>query len=935
VSIPFLLDGEAVTAEAGETIWQVAQRRGTEIPHLCHLDRAGYRPDGNCRACMVEIAGERVLAASCIRTPAEGMVVTTASERVRRTRRVVFELLLADQPAAARDPAGPFARYANELGVMESRFPRTTPPVAADASHPAMLVQLDACIACGLCERACREVQHNDVIGLAHRGGDVRVVFDAALPMGLSSCVGCGECVQACPTGALLPAAVVAEGVRAVVPDRVVDSVCPYCGVGCQVAFHVADGRIVEVTGRDGPSNQGRLCVKGRFGFDYVRHPDRLTVPLVRIDGAAKDPADCVDPEAVRAKFREASWDEALDRAAAGLRRVRDGLGGDALAGFGSAKGANEEAYLFQKLVRTGFGTNNVDHCTRLCHAASVSALLEGIGSASVTAPFTAVGDADFILVIGANPAENHPVAATYIKDAAARGAVLAVADPRGTGLDRFAAHTLRFSPGSDVALLNAMLNVVITEALFDRQFVAARTAGFEALAAHVAPFTPEAMAPLCGIDAAAIRAVARGFARARAAIILWGMGISQSVHGTDNARALAALALLCGQVGRPGTGLHPLRGQNNVQGASDAGLIPMMLPDYHRVDDAASRDAAAHVWGAPVPTSPGLTVVEILHAAEEGRIRGMYVMGENPAMSDPDVAHARAALASLDHLVVQDLFLTETAALADVILPASAWPEKTGTVTNTNRQVQMGRAALTPPGEARQDLWIIVELARRLGLAWEHRDVSAVFAEMASLMPSLTHVTWERLAAEGAVTYPVPGPGLPGRDIVFGDRFPTADGRAHLVPAALSDPTELPDAAFPFVLTTGRQLEHWHTGTMTRHAAVLDALEPGPTLSLCPADMRRLGLAPGAEARVVTRRGEIVLAVRAAPGLPEGLAFIPFAYHEAAANMLTHPGLDPIAHIPGFKHCAARIETLAPQVPISRVSASPMPVTGEGGGGA
>ncbi|WP_291296683.1 formate dehydrogenase subunit alpha [Elioraea sp.] len=935
MSVTFTLDGEAVTATPGETIWQVAQRRGTEIPHLCHLDRPGYRPDGNCRACMVEIAGERVLAASCIRTPADGMVVTTASERVRRTRRVVFELLLADQPASLRDPNGTFARFTAQLGVTESRFPRTAPDLAADASHPAMLVQLDACIACGLCERACREVQHNDVIGLAHRGSDVRVVFDAALPMGASSCVGCGECVQACPTGALLPASVAIEGVRAVVPDRVVDSVCPYCGVGCQVAFHVADGRIVEVTGRDGPSNQGRLCVKGRFGFDYVRHPDRLTVPLVRIDGAAKDPADCIDPESARGKFREASWDEALDRAATGLRHVRDRFGGDALAGFGSAKGANEEAYLFQKLVRTGFGTNNVDHCTRLCHAASVSALLEGIGSAAVTAPFTAVADADFILVIGANPTENHPVAATYIKDAAVRGAVLAVADPRGTGLDRFATHTLRFSPGSDVALLNAMLNVVITEGLVDRQFVAARTQGFDVLAAHVAPFTPEAMAPVCGIGADAIRAVARGFARARAAIILWGMGISQSVHGTDNARALTALALLCGQVGRPGTGLHPLRGQNNVQGASDAGLIPMMLPDYQRVDDAASRAAAEAVWGAPVPTAPGLTVVEILHAAEEGRIRGMYVMGENPAMSDPDVAHARAALASLDHLVVQDLFLTETAALADVILPASAWPEKSGTVTNTNRQVQMGRAALTLPGEARQDLWIIVELARRLGLAWEHRAVAEVFAEMASLMPSLTHVTWERLVAEGAVTYPVPGPGLAGSGIVFADRFPTADGRARLVPAALSDPTELPDAAFPFVLTTGRQLEHWHTGTMTRHTAVLDALEPGPTLSLCPADMRRLGLSPGEDARVVTRRGEIVLAVRAAPGLPEGLAFIPFAYHEAAANMLTHPGLDPIAHIPGFKHCAARIEPIAPQLPISRASASPMPVTGEGGGGA
>jgi formate dehydrogenase major subunit len=912
VSVTFTLDGVAVTAEAGETIWSVAKRLGHEIPHLCHLDRPGYRADGNCRACVVEVAGERVLAPSCLRAPTEGMVVATASERVARTRRVVFDLLMADQPAQLRDPAGPFARFAHAAGVTQSRFPRTATPPAPDASHPAMRVALDACIACGLCERACREVQHNDVIGFAGRGADVRVVFDADMPMGGSTCVACGECVQACPTGALLPASVVQEGVRAPVAEQVVASVCPYCGVGCQVDFHVAENRIVEVTGREGPSNQGRLCVKGRFGFDYIGHAERLTRPLVRIAGAAKAPADCLAPEAARAKFREATWEEALTRAAAGLARVRDTAGPEAMAGFGSAKGSNEEAYLFQKLVRMGFGTNNVDHCTRLCHAASVSALLEGIGSAAVTAPFTAVADSDVILVIGANPAENHPVAATYVKDAAARGATLIIADPRPTGLDRYASRLVRFSANADVALLNAMLHVVVTEGLYDRDFVASRTEGFAALAEHVRGFTPEAMAPRCGVPPETIREVARLYAGARAAMILWGMGVSQSVHGTDNARALVALALLCGQVGREGAGLHPLRGQNNVQGASDAGLIPMMLPDYARVSDKAARERAAAAWGAAPPDAPGLTVVEILHAAEEGTIKAMLVMGENPAMSDPDVAHARAALARLDHLVVQDLFLTETAALADVILPASAWPEKSGTVTNTNRQVQLGRAALSPPGEARQDIWIIVELARRLGLPWQHRPVAEVFTEMAALMPSLANITWERLAAEGAVTYPAPSPDRPGQDIVFAARFPTPSGRAHLAPAALSDPAEIPDADFPFVLTTGRQLEHWHTGTMTRHATVLDALEPAASVSLAPADMRRLGLRAGEMARVVTRRGEIMLAVRVAPGLAEGLAFIPFAYREAAANMLTHPGLDPIAHIPGFKHCAARIERAA-----------------------
>jgi formate dehydrogenase major subunit len=907
VSIAFTLDGVPMRAEPGETIWQAAQRAGVAIPQLCHLDQPGYRPDGNCRACLVEIPGERALAAACIRKPSEGMQVLGATARVAQARRMVFELLLADMPeGAARDGAGGFARWSRALGVTRSRFAPEPRGIAPDLSHPAMAVQLDACIACGLCERACREVQHNDVIGFAGRGLEARVVFDAALPMGASSCVGCGECVQACPTGALLPRAALDDAQRRDTrAAEKVASICPYCGVGCQLDFHIRDGAIVEVTGRDGPANRGRLCVKGRFGFDYVRHADRLTTPLIRI--APKDPADCLAPS--RERFREASWEEALALAAAGLRRIRDTRGPNALAGFGSAKGSNEEAYLFQKLVRTGFGTNNVDHCTRLCHAASVAALLEGIGSGAVTAPFTAVKDAEVILVIGARPTENHPVAATFIKDAAARGAKLVVLDPRGTGLDRFATETVRFEPGRDVPLLNAMLHVVIAEGLHDPAYVAAHTTDFEALRDHVAALTPEAMAPLCGIAPDQIRRVARLYAKARTAIILWGMGVSQSTHGTDTTRCLIALALLCGQVGRPGTGLHPLRGQNNVQGASDAGLIPMSFPDYHPVAEAATRAHLEALWNATLDPKPGLTVVEILHAAARGEIAGMYIMGENPAMSDPDLAHARAALAKLEHLVVQDLFLTETAALADVVLPASAWPEKTGTVTNTNRQVQMGRAALPLPDGARQDLELIVAMARGLGLDWTYTHPREVFAEMTQAMPSLANITWDRLEREGSVTYPCHAPDAPGEEIVFGDHFPTPSGRARLVPATPRDPDELPDAAYPFVLTTGRELEHWHTGAMTRRAEVLDALQPGPTASLAPETLAALGIAPGARMRLVTRRGAVELTARADPALPERLVFLPFAYREAAANLLTNPALDPMGKIPEFKYCAVRVE--------------------------
>ncbi|HWK44962.1 MAG TPA: formate dehydrogenase subunit alpha [Stellaceae bacterium] len=917
-TIAFTLDGQPVEAEAGETIWQVAQRTGTSIPHLCYSPAPGYRPDGNCRTCMVEIEGERVLAASCIRKPSPGLKVRTSSERAVTARKLVFELLVGDQPdrATAPDPDSRLWHWADAVGVTEGRFPKRAAPVA-DWSHPAMAVQLDACIQCNLCVRACREVQVNDVIGMAARGHWEKIVFDFDDPMGASTCVACGECVQACPTGALMPASVVdrSTGARAAVADRQVDSVCPYCGVGCQLTYNLKDDKLLFVDGRDGPSNENRLCVKGRFGFDYVHHKHRLTDPLIRLPGVAKHAEDQVDPANPWTHFRKATWDEALAVAAGGLKAIRDRHGGDALAGFGSAKGSNEEAYLFQKLVRTGFGTNNVDHCTRLCHASSVAALIEGIGSGAVSAPFNAVEDADVIIVIGANPTQNHPVAATFFKNAAKRGATLIVMDPRGQALSRHATHMLQFKPGRDVAMLNALLNVIVSEGLVDRQYVQAHTEDYQRLADHVKDFTPEEMAPICGIDAETLRTVARTYARAEAAIIFWGMGVSQHIHGTDNARCLIALSLITGQIGRPGTGLHPLRGQNNVQGASDAGLIPMFFPDYQSVEDPTIRGRYETLWDAKLPPKRGLTVVEIMHATAAGEIRGMYVMGENPAMSDPDVQHARAALAKLEHLVVQDIFLTETAAYADVVLPASAWPEKDGSVTNTNRQVQLGRKALPLPGQARQDLEIIQSMARGLGLDWRYPHVRDVFHEMTLAMPSLANITWARLEREGSVTYPCDAPDRPGNDIVFGDGFPTASTRARLVPAAIVPPAEEPDAEYPMVLTTGRQLEHWHTGAMTRRASVLDELEPEPTASLSPADLRRLGVPAGGWVRVLTRRGAIELRARADGDVPDGLVFIPFAFAEAAANVLTNPQLDPFGKIPEFKYCAARVEAMANSV--------------------
>ena len=913
--IDFTLDGREVSAEDGETIWQVASREGIDIPHLCYSTAATYRADGNCRACMVEIEGERTLAASCIRTPTPGMVVKSATERADTARKMVMELLLADQPAreSCHDPKSELWHWAEEMGQLSSRFPAREAP-APDPSHPAMAVNLDACIHCTRCVRACRENQVNDVIGMAYRGHGAKVVFDFDDPMGASTCVACGECVQACPTGALMPANLLdAAGVRTGFADRQVNSVCPYCGVGCQIAYNIKGNEIISVDGREGPGNMGRLCVKGRFGFDYITHPHRLTKPLIRKDNTPKGADLDIDPADPWTHFREASWDEALDFAAAGLRRVRERDGGHALAGFGSAKGSNEEAYLVQKLVRTGFRTNNVDHCTRLCHASSVAALLENIGSGAVTAPFTDALKADVIIVIGANPTENHPVAATFFKNAATQGKTLVVCDPRGQALKAQATHMLQFTPGADVSLINAMMNVIVAEKLFDRQYVEAHTEGFDELREHLKGFPPEKMAPICGIDAETIRTVARKYARAERSIIFWGMGISQHVHGTDNARCLISLALMTGQIGRPGTGLHPLRGQNNVQGASDAGLIPIVYPDYQSVEDADIRKKFEKLWGVELNPKRGLTVVEIVNAILAGEIKAMYIMGENPAMSDPDSGHARKALAALEHLVVQDIFLTETAFQADVILPASAWPEKDGTVTNSNRQVQIGRQALELPGDVRQDWWIIQEIARRMGLDWRYDHPRDVYAEMRGCMESIKGITWERLEREGSVVYPCSSEDDPGQEVMFGDGFPTLSGRGRMRPADIVPPDEQPDDEYPMVLTTGRQLEHWHTGAMTRRAGVLDALEPQAFASLSPGDIRKMGIAPGDTIRVATRRGAIETRVRSDGAVPEGMIFISFCFAEAAANRLTNPALDPFGKIPEYKFCAARVEKGGP----------------------
>ncbi len=903
-AITITIDGREIKSCAGATIWEAAQSMGVDIPTLCH--QPGMEPVGVCRVCAVEVEGARTLVPSCHRKIEPGMVIRTGSDRVVRAQKTLVAMLMADHGVQSEPENCELTALAEQLeaGNGVSALPAKETGCAQDFSSAVIAVDHSACILCDRCIRACTDVQGNNVIGRGGKGASAGIVFDADLPMGESTCVSCGECMAACPTDALTNKSLTLQIVPA--KTREVDSVCPYCGVGCSITYQVAGNTLLSVRGDEtSPVNQGRLCVKGRYGFDYAHHPDRLTTPLIRKEGAPKTKELPGNPLAL---FREASWEEALDLTAASLGKIHEAHGPSGLAGFGSAKCSNEDNYLFQKLIRAAFGTNNVDHCTRLCHASSVAALFQTIGSGAVSNPFSDALKADFILVAGANATENHPVAATFIKQAASAGATLAVIDPRRIDLVDHADMFVQFRPGTDVALFNGLLNAVITEKRYDADFVAARTEGFDELAENVKPYTPENVAKLTGVPADMLRELARRYATSARSIIFWGMGLSQHTHGTDNCRALIALCLICGQIGREGTGLHPLRGQNNVQGASDVGLIPMVYSGYQDVGSPRIRRKFEKAWGRKLDPEPGLTVMEIADAAIRGEVKGMYIMGENPAMSDPNLNHSRGALANLEFLVVQDIFLTETAYFADVILPSTAFPEKTGTYTNTDRRVQIGRRAIDPPGEAREDWRIVAEISERLGYPMDYASEAEIFDEIASLTPFMAGMSYDRLGGHGLL-WPCTKPDRPGREILFGKSFPS--GRGKLIPVQYAPAKELPDDDYPFVLNTGRNIYHWHTGAITRRAQALEAAEPGPYVEMSPDDLKRLKIRDGADVLVESRRGEITLPARASARGRPGQVFIPFHYVEAAANLLTVDDLDPYGKIPEFKFCAVRVRKL------------------------
>ena len=926
------IDGRPVTVPEGTTILHAARELGIEIPVLCHDDR--YAPVGVCRLCAVDVGG-RVLVAACIRPVEPGMTVQTSTAPVERARRTLTALLESDQPMP-EDDFKETTTGDNELLVLARRFDvnRETaglPPGGearpTDLSNPVIAVDHQSCILCDRCVRACDDIQGNDVIGRTGKGYSTRIAFDLDQPMGASSCVTCGECVAACPTGAITNVPI-SLPLRPREELKSVDSVCPYCGVGCAITYHVDpdENKIVFAEGRPQPASQSRLCVKGRYGWDYAMSSQRLTTPLIRIegsypkgplstdvrgegDGRRKKPGGLVDYDQVLPHFREATWEEALALVADRLRGIWDEFGPEAIAGFGSAKCSNEEAYLFQKLIRAGFGTNSVDHCTRLCHASSVAALLDGVGSAAVSTTYGDIVNADVAILSGTNTTANHPVASSFFKQAKRRGTKLIVVDPRRERIADYADIFCQIKPGTDVAFYNGVLHEIIRLGLVDQEFVRSRTTGYSDLAKLVREYPPERAAQICGVDAEMIREVARVWGGAAAGLVFWGMGVSQHTTGTDNARGLIALCCLTGNVGRPGTGLHPLRGQNNVQGASDAGLIPMMYPDYQRVTEPAVREKFEAVWGRALSPKAGLTVTEVISSILGKGVRGMYMMGENPFLSDPNINKVRKALSALDFLVVQDIFLTETAEFADVVLPATSYLEKEGTYTNTDRRVQRGRKVIDAPGEAREDWWILQDIANRVGLPMSYGHPREVFEELVSVMPSYANLTWDNIDGTGKL-YPNEDPETSdGQVVLFNETFSTDDGKAHLRAAEWMAADELPDPAFPMVLNTGRLLQHWHTGSMTRRSFALDTIAPEALVYLNQADADLLGVAGGDYVRVSSRRGSIEIKVSISNRETPGACFIPFHFREAAANLLTNDAIDPIGKIPEYKFCAVRIE--------------------------
>jgi formate dehydrogenase alpha subunit len=895
--ITITLDGHKVQCRAGRPILEIAEENGIDIPHLCHDDR--LTPSAACRLCLVEIEGQRGLQAACSREAEEGMVIRTETAEIHATRKATLELLISEHRLSCttcdKDGDCLLQDYAYRYQINETHYPplhRRIRTFNYTSYDPAIKYDPSKCISCQRCVKICREVQGVEALTIRGRGGDVMISTGLDLPLKESPCETCGNCISTCPTGALYEHAARRQArSKDLTKTR---TTCNYCGVGCQIDLNVhrRTKDIVRISSETGViPNDGNTCVKGRFGFDFISSSERLRVPLIRENGS----------------FRESSWDEALSLAARRLGELKDNYGPDALAGLSSARATNEDNFVMQKFVRAVMRTNNIDHCARLCHASTVAGLARAFGSGAMTNSIAEIKEAPVVLVIGSNTTECHPIIGINIRQAVAAGRTrLIVADPRRISLTEIASIHLRQRPGTDVALINALMNVILDEKLEDEHFITNRTEGFAEIRNSIKKNTPAFAEKITGVPAEDIRLAARLYAGAESASIIYSMGITQHTTGTDNVLSLANLAMMTGNVGKPSSGVNPLRGQNNVQGACDLGALPNVYSGYQKVDDPAARRKFEKAWDCSLPTSPGLTVVEMINAAAEGALKGLFIMGENPMLSDPDINHVRKGLKNLDFLMVQDIFLTETARLADIVLPACCFAEEDGTFTNTERRVQRVRKAVEPPGEAREDWRIICDLAEKMGYEMNYRGAEEIQKEICRLTPSYAGITYPRIEKTG-LQWPCPDANHKGTKYLHEGRFARGLGKFHLV--EFLPPVEMPDAEYPLILTTGRMLEHWHTGTMSRKCRVLEDLVPHGTLEISGEDAGRLGINNGDLLAVSSRRGKIEVEARITEKAFAGTVFMAFHFHEHPANALTIAALDPVARIPELKVCAVRVE--------------------------
>ncbi len=907
--VTLTIDGKKVTVKKLSTILDAAKKLDIPIPTLCHHPELS--PFGGCRLCIVEVKDVARPVIACTTLVKEGMEIITTSPNLEKLRKTTLELLLSDHPNDCMlcERAGDctLQELAYFYGIMENRFGGERRIYEKRDGNPFIERDIEKCILCGQCVRTCDEIQGVGAIDFAYRGLKTKICppFEKDL-----DCEFCGQCVEVCPTGALTGKMWAHKGRQKDIKE--VDTVCPYCGCGCNITLHVRQNEVIRVTSKKDKWNEGWLCVKGRFGYSFINSPDRLTKPLIRIEPKDKSKVKSQKSKVSELQtpnsklFREASWDDALDYISAKMKEIKERHGADSIAGLSSARCTTEENYLFQKFMRAAVGTNNVDHCARLCHAPTVASLATIFGSGAMTNSIREIEGMEVIFVIGSNTKETHPVIANRMLKALRKGTKLIVADPRRVPLVRFSEIFLRLKPGTDVALLNGMAHVILKEGLHNDEFINERTEGFDEWKKSIETFTPQNASKITGIPEEEIIKAAKLYGGSRKAGIFYAMGITQHTHGTDNVNAVANLALLTGNIGREHTGISPLRGQNNVQGACDAGCLPNVYPGYQRVDIPMVKKKFEDAWGVQLSDKEGLELTEMVESAFKGELKALYILGENPMLTDPNIEHTRKALKKLEFIVVQDIFFTETAALADVVLPATCFAEKNGTFINTERKVQLVRKAVEPPGDAKEDSWIIAELSNRIGYPMKYSSVEEISEELGSVWPALSGISYSRIRTHG-IHWPCPTKDHPGTEYLYKAGFPR--GKVSFTPVKYVPPAEVADSDYPFILTTGRNLFQYHGGSMTRRVAPIEKHAGEPYVEINTEDAKKAKIKDGEKIKVSSRRGQIEIKARVTDRISSGVLFIPMHYREAAANVITTDALDPHAKTPEFKVCAVKIE--------------------------